>query len=591
MTQELLKRVPEAIESLFGKTPSENQVQLQKTRKEFEGDVTLVVFPLLKLAGGAPESVGIEIGQWLVANVEHVVDFNVVKGFLNISYSNEYWISELVSITAAEKFGFRAKGSHSRNIMVESASPNTNKPLHLGHVRNILLGHSVAEILKANGHDVKKVQIVNDRGIHICKSMLAWQKWGNGETPASTGTKGDKLVGNYYVRFNDEYKKEIAELIDQGKSEKEAERDAPVMIEAREMLRKWEANNPETMALWRTMNSWVYDGFEVTYRDIGVEFDKLYYESDTFKVGRDKVKLGLENGIFTQREDNSIWVDLTDKGLDEKLLMRADGTTVYMTQDIGTAILRNEDWPELNQLIYTVGNEQDYHFRVLFLILEKLGYEWAKNCYHLSYGMVELPDGKMKSREGTVVDADDLMSEMKEIARENSRERSKLEDLSEEEGEKLFEMIGMGALKYFMLKVDSKKRMVFNPAESIDMQGNTGPFIQYTHARIRSVLRKMDVNSDAISGLELSEKERGLIRLISQFPEAVQDSGDQYDPSGLANYTYELAKEYNQFYHDHHIMKEEDTAKQQLRLRISMMAAQVISTSMKLIGVEVPERM
>ena len=591
MTQELLKRIPEAIESLFGKTPNENQVQLQKTRKEFEGDVTLVVFPLLKLAGGAPEAVGTKIGERLVENVEHVVAFNVVKGFLNISYSSEFWISELGLMSSAENFGFRSKGDHSRNIMVESASPNTNKPLHLGHIRNILLGHSVAEILKANGHEVKTVQIINDRGIHICKSMLAWQKWGNGETPDSTGIKGDKLVGNYYVRFNDEYKKEIAELIEQGKTEKEAEQEAPILVEAREMLRMWEAEDPEVMELWRTMNGWVYKGFDVTYQNLGVEFDKLYYESDTFKVGRDKVKLGLEKGMFTQREDNSIWVDLTDKGLDEKLLMRADGTTVYMTQDIGTAILRNEDWPELNQLIYTVGNEQDYHFKVLFLILEKLGYEWAKNCYHLSYGMVELPDGKMKSREGTVVDADDLMFEMIKTARENSQDRGKLEELTDEEADKLFELIGMGALNYFMLKVDPKKRMVFNPTESIDMQGNTGPFIQYTHARIRSVLRKMDITSDVISGLELSDKERGLIRLISQFPEAVKDAGDQYDPSGLANYTYELAKEYNQFYHDHHIMKEEDTAKQQLRLRISAMSAQVISTSMKLIGVDVPERM
>ncbi|MFT4525284.1 MAG: arginyl-tRNA synthetase [Bacteroidia bacterium] len=591
MTQELLNRIPEAIELLFGKTPNENQVQLQKTRKEFEGDVTLVVFPLLKLAGGAPEAVGTKIGEWLVENIEQVVGFNVVKGFLNISYSSEYWITELGSMTGVENFGFRAKGNHSRNIMVESASPNTNKPLHLGHIRNILLGHSVAEILKANGHEVKKVQIVNDRGIHICKSMLAWQKWGNGDTPDSTGIKGDKLVGDYYVQFEQAYKKQIAELIDLGKTEKEAKQEASMIVEAREMLRKWEAEDAEVLEIWRTMNGWVYKGFDVTYENLGVDFDKLYYESDTFKVGRDKVNLGLEKGMFTQHKDNSIWVDLTDKGLDEKLLMRADGTTVYMTQDIGTAILRNEDWPELNQLIYTVGNEQDYHFKVLFQILEKLGYEWAQNCYHLSYGMVELPDGKMKSREGTAVDADDLMAEMIKTAKENSQDRGKLEELSEEEANTLFELIGMGALKYFMLKVDPKKRMVFNPAESIDMQGNTGPFIQYTHARIRSVLRKMDVNSDSISGLELSDKERGLIRLISQFPDAIKDAGDQYDPSGLANYTYELAKEYNQFYHDHHIMKEEDVQKQQLRLRISKMAAQVISTSMKLIGVDVPERM
>ena len=608
MTNELQTRIPEAIESLFGRTPDESQIQFQKTRKEFEGDITLVVFPLLKLAGGAPEAVGTKIGDWLVENIDQVESYNVVKGFLNISYTSGYWIDELGSMSRKDDFGFRTKGEHSRNVMVESASPNTNKPLHLGHIRNILLGHSVAEILKANGHNVQKVQIINDRGIHICKSMLAWQKWGEGATPDSTGLKGDKLVGDYYVKFDQAYKKEIAELVAQGRPEEEAKQEAPILIEAREMLKKWEAGDPETMDLWRTMNGWVYDGFDVTYNDIGVEFDKLYYESDTFKVGRDKVKLGLEKGMFTQREDGSIWVDLTDKGLDEKLLMRADGTTVYMTQDIGTAILRKEDWPELDQLIYTVGNEQDYHFKVLFLILEKLGYEWAKNCYHLSYGMVELPDGKMKSREGTVVDADDLMAEMTKTAKENSQERGKLEDMTDDEAEKLHETIGMGALKYFMLKVDPKKRMVFNPAESIDMQGNTGPFIQYTHARIKSVLRAADAAGVAgarlqrvprsqegiervVNALELSSKERGLIRLISQYPEVIVEAGNQYDPSGLANYTYEVAKEYNQFYHDHHIMKEDDEGKQQLRLAISEMTAKVIASSMNLLGVVVPERM
>lgn len=594
MTSELQKRIPEAIESLFGKSPNENQIQFQKTRKEFEGDITLVVFPLLKLAGGAPEAVGTKIGDWLVEHIDKVESFNVVKGFLNISYTSGYWVSELGSMSQKDDFGFRTKGDHTRNVMVESASPNTNKPLHLGHIRNILLGHSVAEILKANGHNVQKVQIINDRGIHICKSMLAWQKWGEGATPDSTGLKGDKLVGDYYVKFDQAYKKEIAELVAQGRSEEEAKQEAPILIEAREMLKKWEAEDPETMDLWRTMNGWVYDGFDVTYHDIGVEFDKLYYESDTFKVGRDKVKLGLEKGMFTQREDGSIWVDLTDKGLDEKLLMRADGTTVYMTQDIGTAILRKEDWPELDQLIYTVGNEQDYHFKVLFLILEKLGYKWAKNCYHLSYGMVELPDGKMKSREGTVVDADDLMAEMTKTAKENSQDRGKLEYMSDEEAEKLHETIGLGALKYFMLKVDPKKRMVFNPAESIDMQGNTGPFIQYTHARIKSVLRsaaEAGLNERTLTVNELSGKERGLIRLLSQYPEVIVEAGNQYDPSGLANYTYEVAKEYNQFYHDHHIMREEDKGKQQLRLAISEMTAKVIASSMNLLGVVVPERM
>ena len=594
MTSELQKRIPEAIESLFGKSPNENQIQFQKTRKEFEGDITLVVFPLLKLAGGAPEAVGTKIGDWLVEHIDQVESYNVVKGFLNISYTSDYWVSELGSMSQKDDFGFRTKGDHTRNVMVESASPNTNKPLHLGHIRNILLGHSVAEILKANGHNVQKVQIINDRGIHICKSMLAWKKWGEGATPDSTGLKGDKLVGDYYVKFDQAYKKEIAELVAQGRSEEEAKQEAPILIEAREMLKKWEAEDPETMDLWRTMNGWVYDGFDVTYSDIGVEFDKLYYESDTFKVGRDKVKLGLEKGMFTQREDGSIWVDLTDKGLDEKLLMRADGTTVYMTQDIGTAILRKEDWPELDQLIYTVGNEQDYHFKVLFLILEKLGYEWAKNCYHLSYGMVELPDGKMKSREGTVVDADDLMAEMTKTAKENSKDRGKLKGMSDDEAEKLHETIGLGALKYFMLKVDPKKRMVFNPAESIDMQGNTGPFIQYTHARIKSVLRSASeagLTERTLTANELSVKERGLIRLLSQYPEVIVEAGNQYDPSGLANYTYEVAKEYNQFYHDHHIMKEEDKGKQQLRLAISEMTAKVIASSMNLLGVVVPERM
>lgn len=609
MIEKLKNILPKAIDELFGKELNENHIQLQGTRKDFEGDITLVVFPMLKTTGGSPEAVGTNIGEWLVANVDQVESFNVVKGFLNLSFTSGYWQQQLVSMAQNERFGFKDPGSHSKNIMVEYSSPNTNKPLHLGHIRNNLLGYSVAEILKANGHEVRKVQIINDRGIHICKSMLAWQKWGNGETPESTGIKGDKLVGNYYVRFDKEYKQEIADLVAGGMDEDEAKKNAPVMEEARQMLLKWEANHSETMKLWETMNSWVYSGFDITYNQLGVDFDKLYYESDTFKVGREKALAGVESGIFSKRDDGSIWVDLTDQGLDEKLLMRADGTTVYMTQDIGTAILRNEDWPDLDQLIYTVGNEQDYHFKVLFQILEKLGYKWASNCYHLSYGMVDLPSGKMKSREGTVVDADDLMAEMIQTARDNSEGRGNIDEMEKTEANELYRTIGLGALKYFMLKVDPKKRMTFNPEESIDMQGNTGPFIQYTHARIKSILRKTGTdslkNGDPDTGYnptqdidtlinfvpDLSERERGLIRSLNQFPGEIEQAGNKYDPSGLANYTYELAKEYNQFYHDHPILKEEDAAKQQLRLSISEMVAKVISSSMKLLGVDVPDRM
>ncbi|MGB1317955.1 MAG: arginine--tRNA ligase, partial [Flavobacteriales bacterium] len=474
----------------------------------------------------------------------------------------------------------------------EYSSPNTNKPLHLGHIRNILLGHSVAEILKANGHGVKHVQIINDRGIHICKSMLAWQKFGGGETPQSTGLKGDKLAGKYYVEFDKRYKEQIADLKSAGKTEEEAKAEAPLILEAREMLQKWEAEDTEVRALWTKMNGWVYNGFDITYNRLGVSFDKLYYESDTFLTGRDLVKKGVDDGIFYQKEDQSIWADLTGDKLDQKLLLRADGTAVYMTQDLGTAKLRYDDWPELNQLIYTVGNEQDYHFKVLFLLLGKLGFDWAKNCYHLSYGMVDLPSGKMKSREGTVVDADDLMDEMLATARAQSEEKGKLEGMSAEDADALFEMLGMGALKYFMLKVDPKKRMLFNPAESIDMQGNTGPFIQYTHARIQSVLRKAETDSFGVPSLtSINDNERALIRLINQFPEVIKSAGEEYSPAIIANYIYELAKEYNTFYHECPILIEKDEEVKQLRLAISKLTAQVIASGMKLLGVRVPDRM
>lgn len=591
MSDTLISSIQEVLKELYSQEVAEGQIQLQKTRKDFEGDVTLVAFPLLRVSKKGPEQTGEEIGNALVEKVAEIEKFNVVKGFLNLSFTANYWVSELAKISEIENYGFRPKGDHSRNIMVEYSSPNTNKPLHLGHIRNNLLGYSVAEILKANGHEVKKVQIINDRGIHICKSMLAWQKFGEGETPQSSGLKGDKLVGKYYVEFDKHYKKQIAELVDSGKTEDEAKAEASMIVEAREMLQKWEAGDEEVRTLWAKMNGWVYDGFDKTYNRLGVDFDQLYYESDTFLIGRDLVKKGVEDGLFFQKEDGSIWVDLTDDGLDQKLLLRSDGTAVYMTQDIGTAKLRVDDWPELNQLIYTVGNEQDYHFKVLFLILQKLGFDWAKNCYHLSYGMVDLPSGKMKSREGTVVDADDLMDEMHETAKAQTIEKGKLEGMTDEEANELFEMLGLGALKYFMLKVDPKKRMLFNPAESIDMQGNTGPFIQYTHARIQSVLRKAGSDSVVSEMESINENERALIRWISQYPEVVQQAGDEYSPALIANYIYELAKEYNTFYHECPILIEEDENVKNLRLAISSMTGRIIASGMKLLGARVPDRM
>ena len=592
MATTLIQGIQQVIQQLYGADLPEEQLQIQKTRKEFEGDVTLVVFPLLRTSKVSPEQTGQQIGEALVAAVDYVESFNVVKGFLNLSFAASFWVEKLGEMQTTKNYGFQPKGTHSRNIMVEYSSPNTNKPLHLGHIRNNLLGYSVAEILKANGHTVQKVQVINDRGIHICKSMLAWQKYGEGETPQSSGLKGDKLVGKYYVEFDKRYKAQIAELIEAGKTKEEAEAQAPIIIEAREMLLKWEADDAEVRELWSTMNGWVYEGFDETYNRLGVDFDKLYYESNTYLIGKELVENGVEEGVFQKREDGSIWCDLTADGMDQKLLLRSDGTAVYMTQDLGTAKLRYTDWPELNQLIYTVGNEQDYHFKVLFLILGKLGFEWAQNCYHLSYGMVDLPSGKMKSREGTVVDADDLMDEMVSTAKAQSEEKGKLEGMALEEAEALFEMLGMGALKYFMLKVDPKKRMLFNPAESIDMQGNTGPFIQYTHARIKSVLRKAEVESLPIpSVIAINEHERSLIRLLNQYPETVKLAGDEYSPAVIANYIYELAKEYNTFYHECPILVEEDEKIKALRLVISSLTAQVISSSMRLLGVTVPDRM
>ena len=592
MSNVLVSSVQQVLKELYAQDLSESQIQLQKTRKDFEGDVTLVVFPLLRVSKVSPEQTGQQIGEALVSAVDYVESFNVVKGFLNLSFAAGYWVSRLAEMAQTNNYGQRSKGEHSRNVMVEYSSPNTNKPLHLGHIRNNLLGYSVSEILKANGHEVKKVQVINDRGIHICKSMLAWQKYGENETPQSSGLKGDKLVGKYYVEFDKRYKAEIAELIASGKTEDEAKAEAPIIIEAREMLQKWEAEDPEVRELWAKMNGWVYNGFDTTYRRLGVDFDKLYYESNTYLIGKELVESGVEEGVFLKREDGSIWCDLTEDGMDQKLLLRSDGTAVYMTQDLGTAKLRYEDWPALNQLIYTVGNEQDYHFKVLFLLLGKLGFEWASNCYHLSYGMVDLPTGKMKSREGTVVDADDLMDEMFETAKAQSAEKGKLDGLTEEEADSLFEMLGMGALKYFMLKVDPKKRMLFNPAESIDMQGNTGPFIQYTHARIKSVLRKAENTVKEVPAVtDINVNERSLIQLLNQYPDIIQLAGEEYSPAVIANYIYELAKEYNTFYHECPILIEADENVKQLRLVISQMTANVIASGMKLLGVQVPDRM
>jgi arginyl-tRNA synthetase len=570
-------------------------VQFQKTRKEFEGDFTLVVFPFLKAAKKSPEQAAQDIGNYLKDRVKEICAFNVVKGFLNIKLSDEYWINHLNTIITNPQYGIKQERTSGKTIMVEYSSPNTNKPLHLGHIRNNLLGYSVAEILKANGHRILKVNLVNDRGIHICKSMLAWQKWGNGATPESTGIKGDKLVGDYYVKFDKEYKKQISELTAKGIDPDTAKDTAPLLQEAREMLRKWEAGDKEVTELWKTMNNWVYKGFDITYKTLGVDFDKIYYESETYKLGKAIVLEGLKKGILIQKEDGSVWADLTNDGLDQKILLRSDGTSVYMTQDIGTAHQRFSEF-NLDDHIYVVGNEQNYHFQVLKIVLKKLGFDWADNITHLSYGMVELPEGKMKSREGTVVDADDLIDEMVSTAKETSEELGKIDEMTEAEAEKLFKTIGLGALKYFILKVDPKKTMMFNPKESIDFNGNTGPFIQYTHARIKSILRKAvetgnEINNNIDLSINLTPKEQELIKLLSEFPEIVTEAGENYSPAVISNYIYDLAKEYNQFYHAHPVVKEENDKIRNLRVQISNQIAGTIKKGAELLGIEVPERM
>lgn len=582
--------VSQSVEALYGRADA-SQLQIQKTRKEFEGDYTLVTFPLLKLSRKSPEATATEIGEHIVANNPSVASFNVIKGFLNLSLAPSFWAERFAESAADERFGEAAPTG--RTIMIEYSSPNTNKPLHLGHIRNNLLGYSVAQILKANGHNVIKVNLVNDRGIHICKSMLAWKLFGGGETPASSGLKGDHLVGKYYVEFDKHYKAEIKQLVESGMSEEEAKKNAPVMREAQEMLRKWEAKDPEVYGLWQTMNGWVYDGFDVTYKALGVDFDKVYYESQTYLLGKSLVQEGLDKGVFFRKEDNSVWIDLTADGLDQKLLLRGDGTSVYMTQDLGTALRRFED-NKLDDMIYVVGNEQNYHFQVLKLVLKKLGYDWSDNIYHLSYGMVELPEGKMKSREGTVVDADDLIADMVATAREMSAELGKLDDCSDEEADAVSTMVGLGALKYFILKVDPKKTMLFDPRESIDFNGNTGPFIQYTHARIRSVLRKaaetgIDFRQPAQA--EFLPEEIGLVKMLTDYPAAVKAAGDNFAPSIIGAYVYELAKQFNGYYHDHSILKEENAAVRCMRLQLAAQVARVIRSGMRLLGIDVPERM
>lgn len=587
---QLAKKVKEAVNQLYHLDIE--TTEFQPTRKDFEGDVTLVVFPMLKQIKTNPVKLGEDIGNYLVENIEEVACFNVVKGFLNIVIKDSYFIDFFNKIKDLNDFGINPPASDAKGIMVEYSSPNTNKPLHLGHIRNNLLGFSVSEILKAAGNKVYKTQIINDRGIHICKSMLAWERFGNGETPESTGLKGDKLVGNYYVKFDQEYKKQISELITAGKSEEEAKAEAPILVEAKEMLRKWEANDPEVVALWEKMNQWVYDGFEQTYEALGVDFDRNYYESDTYLLGKDVVAEGLEKGVFYKKEDGSVWIDLTDEGLDEKIVLRSDGTAVYMTQDIGTAIQRVKDF-DIGGMVYTVGNEQDYHFKVLFLILKKLGFNWADYLYHLSYGMVDLPTGKMKSREGTVVDADDLMTEMTETAKNLSEELGKLEGYSEEEKEELYRIIGLGALKYYILKVDPKKRILFNPEESVDFQGNTGPFIQYTYARIQSILRKadFDYNQPLAGDYKFHQKEKELIKQVQVWPETVQLAAENHSPALVANYIFELVKEFNSFYQQVTILGAEEKSEKIFRVQLSAAVARIIKSGFALLGIQVPERM
>ncbi len=590
LTTVLEEKVKEAVQSIFGQElPA---VEFQPTRKDFEGDITVVVFPMLRVVKGNPVAIGTQIGEYLVENVEEVAKFNVVKGFLNLVVSDAYYINFFKSILVVEQFGYAPANSKDA-VMVEYSSPNTNKPLHLGHIRNNLLGYSVAEILKAAGHKVYKTQIINDRGIHICKSMLAWQKFGKGETPDSSGLKGDHLVGKYYVAFDKAYKTEIAELISAGKTKEEAEKEAPILLEAQEMLRKWEAGDAQVVELWKMMNGWVYKGFDTTYENLGVDFNQLYYESDTYLLGRDVVQDGLEKGVFFKKEDGSVWIDLTEDGLDEKIVLRSDGTAVYMTQDIGTAIQRVTDFPDINGMVYTVGNEQDYHFKVLFLILKKLGYSWADKLYHLSYGMVDLPSGKMKSREGTVVDADDLIQNMEDTAAEISQELGKLDGYSDTEKQALYRTIGLGALKYYILKVDPKKRILFNPEESVDFQGNTGPFIQYTYARIQSILRKAnELNLDlTVAVTSVHPKEKELLKQLELFPDKVQEAAENHSPALVANYVYDLVKEFNSFYQQVSILGEEDTQIKAFRVNLSKKVADVIKDAFLLLGIHVPVRM
>ena len=590
LLQILTPSIQKAIQALFDVTI--DKIEFQTTRKEFEGDITMVIFPLLKVIKSNPVELGNKIGNYLVENVTEVARFNVVSGFLNIVIADSYYLDFFNGIKDNTKFGYVTPNPDDRAIMVEYSSPNTNKPLHLGHVRNNLLGYSVAEIIKASGKKVYKTQIINDRGIHICKSMLAWEKFGKGETPESSSLKGDKLVGKYYVEFDKAYKAEINQLIETGKTEEEAKKQAPIIIEAQEMLKKWEAGDEEVMELWKKMNQWVYDGFATTYDNLGVNFDKYYYESNTYLLGKDVVQVGLDKGVFEKDPDGSVWIDLTDEGLDRKIVLRSDGTAVYMTQDIGTAIQRVKDMPDVGGMVYTVGNEQDYHFKVLFLILKKLGFDWASSLYHLSYGMVDLPSGKMKSREGTVVDADDLMQDMTDTAQQISEDLGKLDSYSADEKAKLYKTIGLGALKYYILKVDPKKRILFNPEESVDFAGNTGPFIQYTYARIQSIIRKADFDFSATTNTEeLHEKEKELVKQIELFPEVIQNAAQNHSPALIANYTYDLVKEYNSFYQSVHILGEVDLTKKIFRVQLSQKVAEVIKSAFTLLGIEVPERM
>ncbi|HUH18389.1 arginine--tRNA ligase [Albibacterium sp.] len=587
---QIIKATQQAVKDLYAVDLSEDQITLQETRKEFKGHFTLVTFPIIRFAKKSPEQTGQEIGGYLKSKIASIVDFNIIKGFLNIELSSDYWFDRLKDEISNPDYGFFPQNG--KKLILEYSSPNTNKPLHLGHIRNNLLGYSVAEILKAYGYEVIKANLVNDRGIHICKSMLSWKLFGNGETPESSGLKGDHLVGKYYVRFDKEYKKEIEGLIKSGNTEEEAKKNAPLIKEAQSMLQKWEAHDTEVVELWRMMNAWVYAGFAETYKQLGVDFDKYYYESDTYLLGKDIIQEGLDSGVFFKKEDNSVWIDLTDDGLDEKLVLRGDGTSVYITQDLGTAQLKYDNF-KTDESIYVVGNEQDYHFKVLFLILKKLGKPWANGLFHLSYGMVDLPSGKMKSREGTVVDADDLIEEMISTAKARTEELGKVSDFSPEEKEKLYYNIGLGALKYFLLKVEPKKRLLFDPNESIDFQGHTGPFIQYTYARINSVLNKGSYNADALidKPAVLKESELDLIQLLDRFPEKIEASAKEFSPAQLANYIYDLSKLYNKFYHEESILKAEDERVKNFRLKLSKVTARTIAKGMKLLGIDVPERM